>query len=172
MILNVKHIFSEYIYRLQQKTNLKQKVHKVGSATDYCCTGHWPVRLEIKIFSYMNTIAQKYMKRCPREMEQVQCTSFPKNICTQMNAIWRGSNLKQECICTFNRFYWLIRFLNVTPPSPAFDVISLHLETPFLDIYLSSCMHDLLKMSLFNNILSTIKKITRFPLLTTQFVSA
>lgn len=61
IILNVKHIFSEYIYRLQQKTNLKQKVLKVGSATDYYCTGLWPVRLEIKFFSYMNTIAQKNM---------------------------------------------------------------------------------------------------------------
>lgn len=82
MILNVKHIFSEYIYRLQQKTNLKQKILKVGSATDYYCTGLWPVRLEINFFSYMNSIAQKYMKRCPREMEQVQCSSFPKNMHT------------------------------------------------------------------------------------------
>lgn len=95
---------------IARKKLKKKKVLHVGSATDYYFTGLWPVRLEINVFSYMNIIAQKYMKRCPREMEQVQFTSFPKNICTQMNAIWRGSNPKQECICTLH-FLSLITFI-------------------------------------------------------------
>lgn len=109
---------------------------------------------DLNVFSYMNIIAQKYMKRCPREMEQVQCISIPKNICTHMNAIFRGSNPKQGCICTLHflsviAFIALSNFFKCHVPSHAFDVTSLHLKTTFLDINLPSYIHDLLKMSLF-----------------------